>query len=246
MVADDYADPETGSGAVKITPAHDFNDFEVGKRHKLEMINIFDRDAKLNENVPAKYRGLDRDAARKAVLEELEALGLIEKIDDHPMMRPYGDRSGVVIEPWLTDQWYCDAQTLAQPAIKAVEEGQHRLRAQATGKTPISNGCATSSPGASRASSGGAIRSRPGTGRDGKIFVALDEAEAKAAAPTSITARMPSSTRDPDVLDTWFSSGLVAVFDAGLAGADAGARSAIIPATCWSRASTSSSSGSPA
>ena len=121
VVADDYADPETGSGAVKITPAHDFNDFEVGRRHKLEVINILDRDARLNENVPEAYRGLDREVARKKVVAEIEALGLLDKIDNHVMMRPEGDRSGVVIEPWLTDQWYCDAHTLAQPAIKAVE-----------------------------------------------------------------------------------------------------------------------------
>lgn len=124
VVADEYADPETGSGAVKITPAHDFNDFEVGKRHDLPMINIFDRDAKLNENVPDKYRGLDRFKAREMVLDDLIALDLVEKIDDHILMLPYGDRSNVVIEPWLTDQWYCDAHTLAQPAIKAVEDGK--------------------------------------------------------------------------------------------------------------------------
>src|SRR6185503_775820 len=118
VVADEYADPETGSGAVKITPAPDFNDFEVGRRHQLEMINIFDADARINENAPEAYRGLDRYKAREKVVEDLTALGLVEKIDDHKLTLPYGDRSDVVIEPWLTDQWYCDAATLAKPAIK--------------------------------------------------------------------------------------------------------------------------------
>src|SRR5271168_2748996 len=109
IVADDYADPEMGSGAVKITPAHDFNDFAVGRRHGLAMINIFDRDARLNENAPEAYRGLDRFAARKRVLADLEAAGLIEKVEDHTMNVPHHDRSGVIVEPWLTDQWYCNA-----------------------------------------------------------------------------------------------------------------------------------------
>src|SRR5690606_35627984 len=104
VVADDYADPETGSGAVKITPAHDFNDFEVGRRHNLEMINILDRDARINDNAPAAYRGLDRYKAREKVIAEFEALGLLDKVEDHAMTLPYGDRSGVVVEPWLTDQ----------------------------------------------------------------------------------------------------------------------------------------------
>src|SRR3546814_133307 len=124
IVADTHADPETGSGAVKITPAHDFNDFEVGRRHRLEMINIFDENAHLNENAPDAYRGLDRFKARDAVVAAMQALDLVEKIDDHPMTLPYGDRSGVVIEPWLTDQWYVDAATLAKPAIEAVEQGR--------------------------------------------------------------------------------------------------------------------------
>ncbi len=114
IVADEYADPEQGSGAVKITPAHDFNDFEVGRRHDLEMINIFDAHARLNENVPEAYRGLDRFEARKRVVADLEALGLVEKIEPHVHKVPYGDRSGVVIEPYLTDQWYVDAKTLAE------------------------------------------------------------------------------------------------------------------------------------
>ena len=127
IVADEYSDPEKGSGAVKITPAHDFNDFEVGRRHNLEMINIFDRNARLNENVPADYQGLDRFVARDKVVAHMESLGLLEKVDDNEMTVPYGDRSGVVIEPWLTDQWFVDAKTLAEPAVRAIEEGRTKF-----------------------------------------------------------------------------------------------------------------------
>ena len=124
IIADEYADPEQGSGAVKITPAHDFNDFEVGRRHDLPLINIFDQHGTLNENVPETYRGLDRFEARKRVVADLEALGLVERIEPHTLKVPYGDRSNSVIEPWLTDQWYVDAKTLAGPAIEAVEDGR--------------------------------------------------------------------------------------------------------------------------
>src|ERR1700704_1809583 len=124
IVADEYADPELGSGAVKITPAHDFNDFEVGRRHGLEALNIFDRDAHLTDAAPAAYRGLDRFEARGRVLADLEAAGLIDKGEDHVLVGPHHDRSGVVIEPWLTDQWYCNAAELAKPAIAAVESGR--------------------------------------------------------------------------------------------------------------------------
>src|SRR6202795_1938930 len=117
VVADEYADPEMGSGAVKITPAHDFNDFEVGRRHNLEKRNIFDRDAHLNDAAPAKYRGLDRFEARMRVVADLEAAGLIDNVEDHVVLVPHHDRSDVVIEPWLTDQWFCNAGELAQPAI---------------------------------------------------------------------------------------------------------------------------------
>ena len=124
IVADEYADPEQGSGAVKITPAHDENDFEVGRRHDLPLINIFDQHGVLNENVPEAYRGLDRFEARKRVVADLEALELVEKIEPHVLKVPYGDRSNTIIEPWLTDQWYVDAKTLAAPAIATVESGK--------------------------------------------------------------------------------------------------------------------------
>ena len=124
IVADTYSDPEKGTGAVKITPAHDFNDFEVGKRNNLEVINIFDANAHLNENVPEPYRGLERFKARKQVVADLEAAGVLVKVEDHTLQVPYGDRSGVVIEPWLTDQWYLDAATLSKPCVTAVEDGR--------------------------------------------------------------------------------------------------------------------------
>ena len=124
IVADEHADPTQGSGAVKITPAHDFNDFEVGKRQGLEQINILTTDGRLNDAVPEKYRGLDRFEARKHVVMDIEALGLLDRIEDKVVMVPHDEKSKmVVIEPYLTDQWYVDAATLAKPAIEAVERG---------------------------------------------------------------------------------------------------------------------------
>ena len=123
IVADDYVDPEQGSGAVKMTPAHDFNDFEVGRRHDLELINIFDENACLNDAAPERYQGQDRYAARKMIIAEMAERGLLDHIEDHDHTVPYGDHSGVAVEPWLTDQWFADAETLAGPAIEAVEQG---------------------------------------------------------------------------------------------------------------------------
>ncbi|MCH8198198.1 MAG: class I tRNA ligase family protein, partial [Proteobacteria bacterium] len=120
IIKDEYADPEQGSGAVKITPAHDFNDFEVGRRHGLEMINILDASGRLNRNAPEKFLGLDRFEVRDRVVGEMESLGLLTKIEEHVHVVPHGDRSGSVLEPWLTDQWFVDAKTLAKPAIEAV------------------------------------------------------------------------------------------------------------------------------
>ncbi|MEM9286911.1 MAG: valine--tRNA ligase [Pseudomonadota bacterium] len=131
IVADEHADPEQGSGAVKITPAHDFNDFEVGKRNDLPQINIFDADANICQSsdglVPEALVGIDRYEARKRVVEMIDAEGCLEKIEPKTVMMPYGDRSGVVIEPWLTDQWYVDAETLAKPAIEAVKTGKTKF-----------------------------------------------------------------------------------------------------------------------
>ncbi len=124
IIADEYSDPEKGTGAVKITPAHDFNDFEVGKRHALEMINVLDDKAQINDVPPPEYRGLDRFEARKRVVADLAALGLLEKIEPTTHTVPHGDRSNVVIEPWLTDQWYVNAAEMAKPAIEMVERGK--------------------------------------------------------------------------------------------------------------------------
>jgi valyl-tRNA synthetase len=206
VVADDYADPETGSGAVKITPAHDFNDFEVGRRHNLEMINILDRDAKLNENVPEAYRGLDREVARKKVVADLEALGLVDKIEDHQMTRPEGDRSGVVIEPWLTDQWYCDAHTLAQPAIKAVEEGRTVFVPKQWENTYF-DWMRNIQPWCISRQLWWGHQIPAWYGPDNHVFVEMDEAAAKAAAEKHY-GKVVELRRDEDVLDTWFSSAL--------------------------------------
>ena len=123
IIADDYVDPEFGTGCVKITPAHDFNDYEMGKRHKLPMINILTVDACINDEAPEAYRGMDRYDARKKIVADLEDAGLLEKVEDHKLVVPRGDRSGSVIEPYLTDQWYVKAGPLAKPAIEAVENG---------------------------------------------------------------------------------------------------------------------------
>ncbi|HVJ43122.1 MAG TPA: valine--tRNA ligase [Dongiaceae bacterium] len=206
VVADEHADPETGSGAVKITPAHDFNDFEVGRRHDLEMINIFDRNAHLNENVPEAYRGLYRYEARKKVVEDLETLGLVEKIDDHTLMLPYGDRSGVVIEPWLTDQWYCDAKTLAQPAIKAVEDGRTTFVPKQWEKTYF-DWMRNIQPWCISRQLWWGHQIPAWYGPDEQVFVEMDEAAAKAAAEKHY-GKAVELRRDADVLDTWFSSAL--------------------------------------
>ena len=123
IIADDYVDPEFGTGCVKITPAHDFNDYEIGQRHGLPLLNIFTVDAAINDNAPEAYRGLDRFEARRRIVADMEAAGLLEKIEDHKLMVPRGDRSGAVIEPYLTDQWYVAIESLAKPAIEAVEQG---------------------------------------------------------------------------------------------------------------------------
>ena len=206
IVGDEHADPETGSGAVKITPAHDFNDFEVGKRQGLEQINVLDSNACINENAPEAYRGLDRFEARKRVVADLEALDLIEKIEDHTHTVPHGDRSGVPIEPWLTDQWYVDAETLAKPAIEAVEQGRTRFvpeRWTATYYEWMRN----IQPWCISRQLWWGHRIPAWYGPDGEIFVEQTEAEALAAAEEHYGA--PTElVQDEDVLDTWFSSGL--------------------------------------
>ncbi len=206
IVADDYADPETGSGAVKITPAHDFNDFEVGQRHGLEMINIFDDTAHLNDKVPEAYRGLDRFAAREKVVAEMEALGLLEKIEPHRHMVPHGDRGGVPIEPYLTEQWYLDAETLAKPAIAAVEQGKTVFHPKQWENTYF-EWMRNIQPWCISRQLWWGHQIPAWYGPDGTCFVEMSEAEAQAVAEAHY-GKAVALTRDPDVLDTWFSSAL--------------------------------------
>lgn len=206
IIADEYSDPEKGTGAVKITPAHDFNDFEVGRRHGLPMINIFDETAHLNDNAPPRYRRLDRFEARKLVLEDMEARGLLDKTEDTRHTVPYGDRSGVVIEPWLTDQWYVDAATLARPAIKAVEEGRIRFVPKYWENTYY-EWLRNIEPWCISRQLWWGHHIPAWYGPDGEIFVALSEEEAREAAKKHYGKESPLR-RDSDVLDTWFSSGL--------------------------------------
>ncbi len=206
IVGDEHADPEKGTGAVKITPAHDFNDFEVGRRHDLEMINVLDAEARLNENAPESYRGLDRYEARDKIVAEMESLGLLDGVAENYMTLPYGDRSGVVIEPWLMDQWFVDAKTLAGPAIEAVEDGRtvfvpkHWENTYFEWMRNIQPWCI------SRQLWWG-HRIPAWYGPDGEIFVAETEEEALANARTHY-GRPVELNQDPDVLDTWFSSAL--------------------------------------
>jgi valyl-tRNA synthetase len=206
IVADDYADPEMGSGAVKITPAHDFNDFKVAQRHDLPMINIFDADARLNENVPEAYRGLDRFVARKNVLADLEAAGLIEKVEDHTMNVPHHDRSGVVVEPWLTDQWYCNAGVLAKPAIEAVETGQTQFVPRQWENT-FFEWMRNIQPWCISRQLWWGHQIPAWYAPDGMVFVAETAEEAHAEAETKFGVGV-ALRRDEDVLDTWFSSAL--------------------------------------
>ena len=124
IIFDDYSDPEKGTGAVKITPAHDFNDFEVGKRHNLELINIMNADATINENGGKEFQGLDRFEARDRIIDKLKTLNLFVKEETITHTVPHGDRSNVIVEPWLMDQWYVDAKKMAIPAIKSVEDSK--------------------------------------------------------------------------------------------------------------------------
>lgn len=206
IVADEYADPETGSGAVKITPAHDFNDFEVGKRHDLEMINILDLNAHLNENVPEAYQGMERFEARKKVVADLEELGLVDKIEPHTHTVPFGDRSGVVIEPWLTDQWYCDAETLAKPAIEAVETGKTTFHPKQWEKTYF-EWMRNIQPWCISRQLWWGHQIPAWFGPDGHFFVAMSEEDAHVQA-TKHYGKKVDLRQDEDVLDTWFSSAL--------------------------------------
>ncbi|WP_447735554.1 valine--tRNA ligase [Pseudomonas shirazensis] len=221
IIADDYCDPEFGTGCVKITPAHDFNDYEVGKRHNLPLLNIFDKnalvlanaqafnlDGSLNEqldtSLPAQYAGLDRFVARKQMVADLDAQGLLVSVDDHALKVPKGDRSGTIIEPWLTDQWYVSTKPLAEPAIAAVEDGRIQFVPKQyenmyfSWMRDIQDWCI------SRQLWWG-HRIPAWYDEAGQVYVGRNEAEvrAKHQLGSDVVLR-----QDDDVLDTWFSSGL--------------------------------------
>jgi valyl-tRNA synthetase len=206
IVADEYSDPEKGTGAVKITPAHDFNDFEVGKRHNLEAINIFTAEARINDAAPEVYRGLDRFEARKRILAELEELGLMVKDEPHVHAVPHGDRSGVPIEPYLTEQWYVNTKKLAEPAIKAVEDGRTVFVPKSWDKTYF-HWMNNIEPWCISRQLWWGHQIPAWYGPDNQVFVALNESEAKEQARAKY-GKDVELRRDPDVLDTWFSSGL--------------------------------------
>jgi len=204
VIADSYVDIEFGSGCVKITPAHDFNDYDMGKRHQLAVINVLNDDATINDEAPEAYRGMDRMDARKQIVADLKAAGLLEQIEPHKMMIPRGDRSGAIVEPYLTDQWYVKIEPLAKPAIEAVENGSIRFIPENWNKTyfdwmhRIEDWCI------SRQLWWG-HRIPAWYAPDGSIFVGYDEADARKRGKLSDDVPL---RQDDDVLDTWFSSAL--------------------------------------
>ena len=237
IVADEHADPETGSGAVKITPAHDFNDNEVGRRHALPFINVMDDEARILDQaqiftlmidgapakpggaahahfgrtpeltpIPAPFAGMDRFEARKAIVAWFEENELLDGIDDHKHVVPHGDRGGQPIEPWLTDQWYCDAATLAAPALKAVEDGD-AVFVPKTWENTYFDWMRNIQPWCISRQLWWGHRIPAWHGPDGAVFVAHDEEAATQKARLHYGEDRPLE-RDPDVLDTWFSSAL--------------------------------------
>ena len=208
IIADEYPDPEKGSGAVKITPAHDFNDFEVGRRHDLPLINLMTAQAKMEAipEIPEKYQGMDRYEARKQILADLAEEGLVEREEKVLNSVPHGDRSGVVIEPWLMDQWYVNAAELAKPAIAAVEDGRTRFVPERWSKTYF-EWMRNIQPWCISRQLWWGHRIPAWYGPDDHIFVEEDEAAALAAAQAHYGETV-ELRRDEDVLDTWFSSGL--------------------------------------
>src|SRR5229473_3098911 len=206
IVADEYSDPEKGSGAVKITPAHDFNDFEVGRRHNLEAISIFDKFARLNDKAPEKYRGLDRFDARKKIVADMEAAGLVEKIEPHTHTVPYGDRGGVPVEPFLTEQWYADAKKLAAAPIAAARDGRVTFVPE-RGRDDFFRWMENIEPWCISRQLWWGHQIPAWYGPDKKIFVALSEDKAREEARRHY-GKDVALARDPDVLDTWFSSAL--------------------------------------
>jgi valyl-tRNA synthetase len=204
IIADDYVDQEFGTGCVKITPGHDFNDFQLGKRHKLDVISIFTRDAKLNTTVPEEFVGLDRFKAREIVIKKMKSLGLLHQIDDYTLTVPRGDRSGAVIEPFLTNQWFVKIEPLAQPAIDAVKNGDIKFVPENWSKTyfdwmnNIQDWCI------SRQLWWG-HRIPAWYDLDKNVYVAKSEEEARKKYQLEPNIKLK---QDDDVLDTWFSSAL--------------------------------------
>ena len=204
IIADDHADPTKGTGAVKITPAHDFNDFEVGKRHNLPLVNILNPDATLNENTP--FAGMDTQSARKKTIETMDNLGLMEKIEDHPMVIPYGERSNVVIEPLMTDQWFVDAPKLAVEAMRVVENGEMEFIPKNYEKTYF-EWMRNIQPWCISRQLWWGHQMPIWYGPDDTIFCEESEEEAQSAADKHYGKHV-ELRRETDVLDTWFSSGL--------------------------------------
>lgn len=204
IIADDYVDPEFGTGCVKITPAHDFNDYEVGKRHDLPLRNILTKNATISDSAPEAYQTLDRYVAREKIIADLDTLQLLEKTEDHRLKVPRGDRSGVVVEPWLTPQWYVDAKKLAAPAIAAVEDETIKFVPKQWENTyyawmrDIQDWCISR-----QLWWGHRIPAWYDDG--GNVFVGHDEAAVRAAHKIDDNITL---TQDDDVLDTWFSSAL--------------------------------------
>ncbi|AMN12887.1 valyl-tRNA synthetase [Alteromonas macleodii] len=204
VIADDYVDQEFGTGCVKITPAHDFNDYDMGKRHNLPMINILTDDAKINDDAPEAYRGLDRFDARKQIVADLDEQGALVKIEPHKLKVPRGDRTGAVIEPYLTDQWYVAVESLAKPAIEAVESGEIRFVPENWNKTyyqwmhNIQDWCI------SRQLWWG-HRIPAWYDENGNVFVGRTEEEVREKHGLGSDVTL---SQDDDVLDTWFSSAL--------------------------------------
>ena len=210
IIADEYVEMDFGTGCVKITPAHDFNDYAVGQRHTMEVINLMNPDATLNDNVPAAYRGLDRWVAREKIVADLDAAGLLEKVEPHTLKRPYGDRSGVVIEPYLTDQWFVDLSSdkgmakLTQPALDAVRDGRIKFVPD-NWKNTYYNWMENLQDWCISRQLWWGHRIPAWYDADGKVYVAENEAAVREK--YHLAAEHPL-TQDEDVLDTWFSSAL--------------------------------------
>ena len=207
LIFDEYSDPEMGSGAVKITPAHDFNDFEIGKRHNLDLLNILNEDGSLNENCPKEFQGLDRFEAGKKVVHLLKEKGFLEKIEDYKTTIPYGDRSNTVVEPFLTHQWFCNAEELAKQAMKVVKDGDTKFFPSNWEKTYF-QWMENIRPWCISRQIWWGHQIPVWYGPDGKEFCAETEEEAKNLAVDFYKADKIILKRDQDVLDTWFSSAL--------------------------------------